>query len=95
LVKISDQLVKKQKSYAILNDRLETFDRYCSNKMRIILGPIVLESRVQDKNVIKPSKIHPYKAASMGINVTGCLHKGAEFDFQAFLSYKRGFRTLV
>jgi hypothetical protein len=29
LTKISDQSVEKQKSYAILNDRLETFDRYC------------------------------------------------------------------
>jgi hypothetical protein len=29
LPKISDQSVEKQKSYAILNDRLETFDRYC------------------------------------------------------------------
>jgi hypothetical protein len=27
----SDQSVEKQKSYAILKDRLETFDRYCAS----------------------------------------------------------------
>jgi hypothetical protein len=38
LVKISDQSVKKQKMYAIMNDRLETFDRYCT----LLINPAMI-----------------------------------------------------
>jgi hypothetical protein len=42
--KFSDQSVEKQKSYAILNDRLETFDRYCLfDRNKIIVGLINLK----------------------------------------------------
>jgi hypothetical protein len=38
LIKICGQSVAKKKRYAILNDRLETFDRYCKSK-KIVTFP--------------------------------------------------------
>jgi hypothetical protein len=38
LIKISGQSVEKQKSYALLNDRLETFDSYCISTLSLFFA---------------------------------------------------------